>query len=104
YLFARTGAKGRMVLATVVVAVFVHRLAIIVPGAGIVVPMLLPPIGATMVALVLAFRHAPAVAYVAGSLGALIGADLLNLQRIAELGAPAIAIGGAGTFDGVFLT
>ena len=45
-----------------------------------------------------------AVAYVAGSLGALIGADLSNLRRIAELGAPAIAIGGAGTFDGVFLT
>ena len=104
YLFARTPARGRMILATIIVAAFVHQLAIVVPGAGIVVPMLLPPIAATMVALVLAFRQAPAVAYVGGSLGALIGADLLNLRRVAELGAPAIAIGGAGTFDGVFLT
>jgi hypothetical protein len=42
--------------------------------------------------------------YVAGSLGALIGADILNLPRVAEIGAPVVAIGGAGTFDGVFLT
>jgi uncharacterized membrane protein len=34
----------------------------------------------------------------------LIGADVLNLGRIIELGAPMISIGGAGTFDGVFLT
>jgi uncharacterized membrane protein len=37
-------------------------------------------------------------------MGTLIGADLLNLPRIARLGAPAVSIGGAGTFDGVFLT
>src|SRR5438034_965094 len=48
--------------------------------------------------------RAPSVAYVAGSLGALIGADLLNLPRITAIGAPVVAIGGAGTFDGVFLT
>jgi len=53
---------------------------------------------------VLAFRRAPPVAYVSGSMGALIGADLSNLQRIGELGAPVVSIGGAGTFDGVFLT
>jgi uncharacterized membrane protein len=37
-------------------------------------------------------------------MGALIGADILNLHRVAELGAPVVSIGGAGTFDGVFLT
>jgi uncharacterized membrane protein len=37
-------------------------------------------------------------------LGTLIGADLLNLGRVHELGAPIVSIGGAGTFDGVFLT
>jgi len=31
-------------------------------------------------------------------------ADLLNLGRVAEMGAPLVSIGGAGTFDGVFLT
>jgi uncharacterized membrane protein len=46
----------------------------------------------------------PALAYVIGSLGTLIGADLLNLGNIQGLGAPIASIGGAGTFDGIFLT
>jgi len=37
-------------------------------------------------------------------MGALIGADLTNLRGITDLGAPVVSIGGAGTFDGVFLT
>ena len=44
------------------------------------------------------------IAYVSGTLGTLIGADLMNLNHIAELGAPMASIGGAGTFDGIFLT
>ena len=74
------------------------------PGVGIAVPMFIPPLAAAAVSLILAFRQAPPVAYVSGSMGALIGADLLNLPRIAQLGAPIVSIGGAGTFDGVFLT
>ncbi len=38
------------------------------------------------------------------TLGSLIGADLLNLKKIPELGTPIASIGGAGTFDGIFLT
>jgi len=104
YLFGRTRRRARMMVAVAIVAVVVHRLAQVVPGVGIAVPMLIPPLTATAVALLLAFREAPSVAYVAGSLGALIGADLVNVPRIADIGAPAVAIGGAGTFDGVFLT
>jgi len=104
YLFLRTRARWRMLVATAIVVFVVHGLAQIIPGAGIAVPMLIPPLTAAGVALLVAFRHAPAVAYVAGSLGALIGADVLNLPRVAELSAPVVAIGGAGTFDGVFLT
>lgn len=43
-------------------------------------------------------------AYVSGSLGTLIGADLLNLDALRGLGAPVASIGGAGTFEGIFLT
>jgi len=32
-----------------------------------------------------------------------LGADLLNLGKIQGLGAPVASIGGAGTFDGIFL-
>jgi uncharacterized membrane protein len=93
-----------MLVGTAVVALVMNQLARVVPGVGIAVPMLLPPLLAAAVALILAFRQAPPVAYVAGSMGTLIGADLLNLGRIAEMGAPMLSIGGAGTFDGVFLT
>jgi hypothetical protein len=44
------------------------------------------------------------VAYIAGTLGTLIGADLLNLGNIQGLGAPVVSIGAAGTFDGIFVT
>jgi uncharacterized membrane protein len=104
YLFFRMRMYGRMIAGTLIVAVLVHGLARIVPGVGIAVPIFVPPLVAAGVALVLAFRRAPPVAYVAGSMGTLIGADLWNLGNIAELGAPIVSIGGAGTFDGVFLT
>lgn len=104
YLFFRFNMRGRMILGVVAVAAIVHGLARIVPGVGIVLPMFVPPLAAAAAGLVLAFRRAPPVAYVSGSMGALVGADLLNLPRIAELGAPVVSIGGAGTFDGVFLT
>jgi uncharacterized membrane protein len=45
-----------------------------------------------------------AVAYVAGTFGTLVGADILNMPRVRSLHAPMASIGGAGTFDGVFLT
>jgi uncharacterized membrane protein len=104
YLAIRTKLVGRMIVGTAIVAAIVHALAQIVPGMGIAVPMFVPPLIAAGVGLVLSFRRAPPVAYVAGSMGTLIGADLLNLHRIAQLGAPVVSIGGAGTFDGVFLT
>jgi uncharacterized membrane protein len=104
YLLVRTRMIVRMLMGTAIVAFIVHHLAEVVPGVGIAVPMLVPPLAAAGVALLLAFRRAPPVAYVSGSMGALIGADILNLGKIADLGAPMVSIGGAGTFDGVFLT
>jgi len=104
YLLFHTGMYRRMLIGVSVVAAVVHSLAQIVPGVGIAVPMIVPPLVAAGVALPLAFRRAPPLAYVSGSMGTLIGADLLNLGKIARLGAPVVSIGGAGTFDGVFLT
>lgn len=104
YLFVSARMPGRMVIGTATVALLVYQMAEIVPRSGIVVPMLVPPLVAAGIALLLAFRRAPPLAYVAGSMGTLIGADILNLARVAEIGAPMVSIGGAGTFDGVFLT
>jgi uncharacterized membrane protein len=104
YLFFRARMYGRMIVGTAIVALVVHSLAQVAPGMGIAVPIFVPPLVAAGVGLALAFRRAPPLAYVAGSMGTLIGADVMNLGRIAELGAPIVSIGGAGTFDGVFLT
>jgi uncharacterized membrane protein len=104
YLALRTRLFVQMAIGVLVVAVVVHALAKPVPGVGIAVPMVIPPLVAAGVALLLSFRRAPPVAYVAGAMGTLLGADIWNLPRIAELGAPVVSIGGAGTFDGVFLS
>jgi uncharacterized membrane protein len=68
------------------------------------VPIFVPPLAAAAVALILSRQSASTLAYVAGSLGTLIGGDLLNLGNIRGLGAPIASIGGAGTFDGIFVT
>lgn len=104
YLVARNGVYLESVAAVVAVAVVVHRLARSVQGVGIAVPMFVPPLFAALAGLLVSPTCAPCVAYVAGSLGSLIGADLLNLDKIRRLGAPVASIGGAGTFDGIFLT
>ncbi len=90
-------------LASGAVAVVTHILARPVAGVGIAVPVLAPPLLAAAAGLATGGQAAPALAYVAGTLGTLIGADLTNLGRMRELGAPVVSIGGAGTFDGVFL-
>jgi uncharacterized membrane protein len=104
YLLFTIGLFVRGLLGVAVVSAVVHRLARPVPGVGIAVPMFVPPLIAAFTALLLARDQAPALAYISGTMGCLIGADLLNLHRLAGLGAPVASIGGAGTFDGIFFT
>ena len=104
YLVVKNGLWAPSLVAVAVVAAIVHALARPVRGVGIAVPGLVPPLVAATTALAMSRRSAPALAYVAGSLGTLIGADLLNLGRIQGLGAPIASIGGAGTFDGIFMS
>jgi uncharacterized membrane protein len=104
YLLARHALWIRGAVATLVVAVVIHWLASPVRGVGIAVPVFAPALITAVVALVLARERAAPLAYVAGSLGTLIGADLSNLDKVADLGAPVASIGGAGAFDGIFVT
>ena len=92
-----------------VVSIFVKLVARPVRGVGIVTPFFIPPLAALASGLLLStFTTEPIaaaiIAYVSGTLGTLIGADIANLPRIRELVSPMVSIGGAGTFDGVFLT
>ncbi|HVM81540.1 MAG TPA: DUF1614 domain-containing protein [Stellaceae bacterium] len=81
-----------------------YALAQPVPGVGIAMPGLVPGLVAAALALVLAPEQAPAVAYIAGVTGPLIGADLLHLREIERVAAGVLSIGGAGTFDGIVLS
>ena len=104
YLMSRNGLWGLGLIATACVAALCHWLARPVPGLGIAMPVFVPALVTAFVALTLSRRNAAPLAYIGGSLGTLIGADLLNLGKIQGLGAPVASIGGAGTFDGIFVT
>jgi uncharacterized membrane protein len=104
YLVTKNRLYGRGLLGVAIVAIVVHLMAYPVKGVGIAEPTFIPPLIAAGVGLLLSRRSAAPLAYVSGSLGILIGADLLNLGKIQGLGAPIASIGGAGTFDGIFLT
>ncbi len=104
YLLVRYRLWVQGALAVIAIAAICHWLAQPVPGLGIAVPIFVPAIATAIVALLLSRQCAAQLAYIGGSLGTLIGADLLNIDKLGGLGAPIASIGGAGTFDGIFLT
>jgi uncharacterized membrane protein len=104
YLLSKNGLWGSGLIATACVAAICHALAQPVRGVGIGLPIFVAPVAAAIVAAVVSWCYAAPLAYAGGSLGVLIGADLLNLDKLQGLGAPILSIGGAGTFDGIFLT
>jgi len=115
-LRGRAGLK-KALLGMAVVAVITYGAAEAIPGEGIVLPVWLSPLLAAAMGLLLAggVRRAPPLAYISGTLGTLIGADLLSLLTPGMLPALSplelhqakplvLSIGGAGVFDGIFLT
>ncbi len=104
YLIGKNRLFGLSAVGIAVVATACHFLAKPEPGLGIAEPVFVPPLVTAVVAVMLSRRYAGPLAYASGSLGTLIGADLLNLDKIQGLGAPIVSIGGAGTFDGIFIT
>ena len=103
YLLLKTGLWLKTGIVTVFIIILTYRLAKPVRGLGIALPPFLPPLAAALASVIIGGQSAPVLAYISGSMGSLIGADLLNLNKITGLGAPVASIGGAGTFDGIFL-
>jgi uncharacterized membrane protein len=75
-----------------------------VRGLGIGMPILFAPLAAATIAYMLAGENAAPLAYIGGTMGVLIGADLLRFKDIRRLGTPFASIGGAGSFDGIFIS
>jgi len=104
YLLIKRELWAKGLVATAIVALVIHWMANPVPGLGIAVPVFMPVLVTAIVAVILSHEESAPLAYISGSLGTLIGADLTNLDKVRGLGAPVASIGGAGTFDGIFLT
>jgi uncharacterized membrane protein len=92
------------IAACIVNVVVCYLVARPVPGVGILIPGFVPALVAALLGLVLGADQAAPVAFVAGTLGPLIGADLLHLREIEESAIGVASIGGAGTFDGIVLS
>ena len=104
YLVLRYRLWFKAMIAIAVIAIIIHAMATPVHGVGIAVPVLAPVVVTAVLAFLLSRDYAAPLAYIGGSMGTLVGADLMNLDKISNLGAPVASIGGAGTFDGIFLT
>jgi uncharacterized membrane protein len=104
YLVIRYELWLKAAIATAAIAFIIHSLATPVQGIGIAVPVFVPVVTTAILAFILSREYAAPLAYIGGSMGTLIGADLSNLDKVSGLGAPVASIGGAGTFDGIFLT
>lgn len=109
YETAHVASEGWVVAGALIVAVLIsagvcYWIAKPVKGIGIAMPGLVPPLVAVTAAMVLAPEQRVPVAFVAGVLGPLIGADLLHLRDISRIATGVASIGGAGTFDGIVLS
>jgi uncharacterized membrane protein len=105
YLFIHNPVDPlKMLFAIVAVTVVAYRGSFSVAGVGIMMPIFIAPIVAALVGVMLDPIQPAVLAYIGGTLGVLIGADMLRLKDIRKLGEPVASIGGAGSFDGIFLT
>jgi len=105
YLLTKMELTIGVPLVVGLVALVANRLARPVRGLGIALPGLIPPVVAALGAYLFCPPELRApTAYIAGTMGILVGADILKLKEIGKLGAPVASIGGAGTFDAIFLS
>lgn len=105
YLIAHNPLSAfQIVAAVIVVSAVSYWVSRPIPRVGIGMPILAAPLAAALIASILNPELRAPLAYVGGTLGVLIGADFIRLKDIRKLGAPIASIGGAGTFDGVFIT
>lgn len=95
---------AEVLLAITLVATLCHFVSRPIQGIGIGMPILVAPLSAAITALLIDPEQSAPLAYICGTLGVLIGADIFRLKDIRRMGVSVAAIGGAGTFDGIFIT
>jgi uncharacterized membrane protein len=94
------------------VSLITFYFAVPVPGVGITMPFYIAPLAGAAVGLLISrgCGTAPALAYAGGTVGTLLGADIFNLMNptvltsLTVIAGTTLSIGGAGIFDGIFVT
>ncbi|QBQ53899.1 DUF1614 domain-containing protein [Nitrosococcus wardiae] len=105
YLFQNSGlALNQAILGIAAVSTVSYLFSRPIPGMGIGMPIFIAPLSAALAAQLIAPEYRAPLAYIAGTLGVLLGADILRLKDVRQMGTPIASIGGAGTFDGIFIT
>ena len=112
YLTLSRKVAGRSIIGILIVAYVAYNVTT-VSNNGIVSPFpywLLPPMAASLYSLLVGYKSkkkAASIAYISGTLGVLLGADLLHLNELISRDVPRYtmaSIGGAAILDMVFLT
>ena len=105
YLLLQAGLPfHQMVMGVLFVSAVSYMSSRPIPGLGVGMPLFIAPISAALCAIMINPLNSAPLAYVSGTLGVIIGADMLRLKDIRKMGTPMASIGGAGTFDGIFIT
>ncbi len=91
-------------VAVIAVALLSYKMSRSIPGVGLGMPVFLAPLLAALVSVLLSPQNAAPMAFISGTLGVLIGADLMHFPEIRKMGTPWASIGGAGSFDGIFIS
>ncbi|HLE97296.1 MAG TPA: DUF1614 domain-containing protein [Candidatus Thermoplasmatota archaeon] len=95
-----------MLVAMATVTAVSYASSYAVPGQGVLLRYQMPAIAACGVALLLVrarFAQAGPVAFGAGTVGVVVGADGMHLDELADGSASRIILGGAGALDGIIL-
>jgi len=105
YLLLHTEVTlAQTLLAIALVSLVSYSFSRPIQGLGIGMPLLIAPLAAAIAAIGINPQASAPLAYIGGTMGVLIGADVLRINDIRRMGPPFAAIGGAGTFDGIFIT
>lgn len=98
----------KMIGACAVASAVAYFVARPVHGIGVALPFFVMPLVTLALAVLFGWGLGglamAGIAYFAGTIGTLVGGDLLHLRKVIGKNTPMLSIGGAGMFDGIFLT
>lgn len=91
-------------ICTAVCAALSYYTSRLVRGVGITTPLLVVPVVCATLCVLFVPEHATSLAFVAASMGTLVGADILNMTQLSAIDVPLIVVGGRGFYDSIVVS